>query len=286
MVLPVPGGPHRMSDVSSLLSSARRSHRPGPSRCSCPTYSARLLRPHPFRQRLPPPVLARRALRRDPRTTLWTRESAEGGGERRAGRGRGRRACGRPWLVVCPVPPCSPPPRRPLLVDVAALARDARAHMRRTVATFVLAALLGLPGHGLGHSRARPIDGGTPVAAPPSPAAAQGTRGAPGVAQGAPRRNPGEPRPGAHQDVRGGHGSRDRQAALRQERAHGTQRGVEREDRHRGRRPGAARPRVSLEDHRAGRRAARGWQGDHRRRAARRSLRQDLRRSDAGDRRT
>ena len=40
VVLPVPGGPHRMSEVSSLPSSARRSQRPGPSRWSWPTNSA------------------------------------------------------------------------------------------------------------------------------------------------------------------------------------------------------------------------------------------------------
>ena len=40
MVLPVPGGPHRISDGSSFASSARRSSLPGPSRCSWPTNSA------------------------------------------------------------------------------------------------------------------------------------------------------------------------------------------------------------------------------------------------------
>ncbi len=40
VVLPVPGGPHRISDGSSFASSARRSSFPGPSSCSCPTNSA------------------------------------------------------------------------------------------------------------------------------------------------------------------------------------------------------------------------------------------------------
>ena len=37
VVLPVPGGPHKMSDVKRFSSRARRSQRPGPSKCSCPT---------------------------------------------------------------------------------------------------------------------------------------------------------------------------------------------------------------------------------------------------------
>src|SRR5207245_784210 len=40
VVLPVPGGPHRISDGSSPSASARSSILPSPSRCVCPTNSA------------------------------------------------------------------------------------------------------------------------------------------------------------------------------------------------------------------------------------------------------
>src|SRR5262249_50809873 len=40
VVLPEPGGPHRIIECSSPVSIAPRSTRPGPSRCSCPTISS------------------------------------------------------------------------------------------------------------------------------------------------------------------------------------------------------------------------------------------------------
>ena len=41
VVLPVPGGPHRMSEGTWSASMARRSAVPGPSTCSCPAKSSR-----------------------------------------------------------------------------------------------------------------------------------------------------------------------------------------------------------------------------------------------------
>ena len=43
VVFPVPGGPQRIIEGTESLSIARRSARPGPTRCSCPTKSSRVL---------------------------------------------------------------------------------------------------------------------------------------------------------------------------------------------------------------------------------------------------
>ena len=40
VVLPLPGGPQKIIEGTTSRSSARRSARPGPSRCSCPTTSS------------------------------------------------------------------------------------------------------------------------------------------------------------------------------------------------------------------------------------------------------
>ena len=40
VVLPVPGGPQKMAELSRSCSTSRRSGRPGPTRCACPTTSS------------------------------------------------------------------------------------------------------------------------------------------------------------------------------------------------------------------------------------------------------
>src|SRR5690606_30963584 len=42
VVLPVPGGPHRISDIGASLSTSRRSGVSGPSKCRWPTTSSRV----------------------------------------------------------------------------------------------------------------------------------------------------------------------------------------------------------------------------------------------------
>ena len=51
VVLPVPGGPHRMSDIGASPSTSRRSGDPGASRWSWPDDLVQRARPHPGGQR-------------------------------------------------------------------------------------------------------------------------------------------------------------------------------------------------------------------------------------------
>ena len=51
VVLPVPGGPHRIIECGRPASSARRNGAPGPSRCDWPTYSSSIARSQPVGQR-------------------------------------------------------------------------------------------------------------------------------------------------------------------------------------------------------------------------------------------
>ena len=104
VVLPVPGGPHRISDVSSFGCRARaaasvRARAGAPGRRTRPASPAASAPPA-----VAPAGPCSPRARRDPRATLWTRESSEGGRERRGlcrgrirgrGRGRGRGRCSR-----------------------------------------------------------------------------------------------------------------------------------------------------------------------------------------------
>ncbi len=58
--MPVPGGPHRMSDGSSLRLERPPQQLPRPEQVRLPDELGERARPHPLGERLPAPILDRR----------------------------------------------------------------------------------------------------------------------------------------------------------------------------------------------------------------------------------